>query len=90
MALLLLTISYILGTAFSFARNICATQSTTDSADTQSILHLISALKHQSCVLTKPKEVENTKAGGFFTLMYTDLSYHLGGPQVAARQCLGL
>ena len=25
-----------------------------------------------------------------FTLMYTDLSYHLGGPQVAARRCLGL
>ena len=25
-----------------------------------------------------------------FTLMYTDLSYNLGGPQVVARRCLGL
>ena len=46
MALLLLTIPYILGKAFSFARNICTTQSARDSVDTQSILHLISALKH--------------------------------------------
>ena len=67
MALLLLNLTISdLGRAFSFARNICTTQSATDSAHTQSLeWHLISALKHQSSVLTKPKEVENTKAGGF-------------------------